>query len=271
MSCAQARCGTQIRLSPGWSRVPASMRRRSSRQAVGGRPDGTPASWSRAVTKSRRASASHSAHVDPPHRPEETENCNAASANYATDSGLAPRAHGPASVARSARRALSRPAPANPYLGRDQRRSRLASAGDELLEDADGASTRAITIDAPEASVWPWLAQMGPSPRGGAYTYDWIENLLGLDMHSADHVLPEFQHPEVGDTIGLGSNRMRLERAEPGHVLALALRRRKLGVDVRAERARRHHPADQPQPLPPPDARRPCRHVAHGAGVALDG
>jgi hypothetical protein len=92
--------------------------------------------------------------------------------------------------------------------------------GDELLEGADGVSTRAITIDAPAASVWPWLAQMGPSPRGGAYTYDWIENLLGLDMHSADRVLPEFQNPQVGDTIGLGSNRMRLERVEPGHVLA---------------------------------------------------
>ena len=92
--------------------------------------------------------------------------------------------------------------------------------GDELLEDADGVSTRAIAIDAPVASVWPWLAQMGPSPRGGAYTYDWIENLLGLDMHSVDRVLPEFQHPEVGDTIGLGANRMRLERVEPRRVLA---------------------------------------------------
>src|SRR6266699_3858512 len=92
--------------------------------------------------------------------------------------------------------------------------------GDELLEDADGVSTRAITIDAPAAAVWPWLAQMGPSPRGGAYTYDWIENLLGLDMHSVDRVLPEYQHPEVGDTIGLGSNRMRLERVEPQRVLA---------------------------------------------------
>jgi hypothetical protein len=61
---------------------------------------------------------------------------------------------------------------------------------------------------------------MGPSPRGGAYTYDWIENLLGLDMHSVDRVLPEFQHPEVGDTIGLGPNRMRLERVEPRRVLA---------------------------------------------------
>jgi hypothetical protein len=61
---------------------------------------------------------------------------------------------------------------------------------------------------------------MGPSPRGGAYTYDWIENLLGLDMHSVDRVLPEFQHPEVGDTIGLGSNQMRIERVEPEQVLA---------------------------------------------------
>jgi hypothetical protein len=92
--------------------------------------------------------------------------------------------------------------------------------GDELLEDADGVSTRAITIDAPAASVWPWLAQMGPSPRGGAYTYDWIENLLGLDMHSVDRVLPEFQDPQVGDTLGLGASRMRLERVEPRHVIA---------------------------------------------------
>jgi hypothetical protein len=92
--------------------------------------------------------------------------------------------------------------------------------GDELLEHADGVATRAIGIDAPPAVVWPWLAQMGPSPRGGAYTYDWIENLLGLGMHSVDHVLPGFQHPQVGDTFALGSNRMRVERVEPEHVLA---------------------------------------------------
>ena len=100
----------------------------------------------------------------------------------------------------------------------DEAASRLP--GDELLEDADGVSTRAITIDAPAASVWPWLVQMGPSPRGGAYTYDWIENLLGLDMHSADRVLAEFQHPEIGATISFGPNQMRLERIEAPHVLA---------------------------------------------------
>jgi hypothetical protein len=92
--------------------------------------------------------------------------------------------------------------------------------GDELLEDADEVSTRAITIDAPAASVWPWLAQMGPSPRGGAYTYDWIENVLGLDMHSVDRVLPEFQDPQVGDMLDLGASRMRFERVEPGRVIA---------------------------------------------------
>ncbi len=93
-------------------------------------------------------------------------------------------------------------------------------AGDDLLEDADGVSTRAIDIEAPATDVWPWLAQMGPAPRGGAYTYDWIENLLGLNMHSVDRVLPEFQHPEVGDSIGLGRNKMRLELVDPSRALA---------------------------------------------------
>src|SRR3982751_6650713 len=92
--------------------------------------------------------------------------------------------------------------------------------GDELAEEADGVATRAITIDAPRSAVWPWIAQMGPSPRGGAYTYDWIENLLGLNMHSADRVLPEYQHPALGDTLGYGKTVMRIERLEPQHVLA---------------------------------------------------
>jgi hypothetical protein len=92
--------------------------------------------------------------------------------------------------------------------------------GDELLEHADGVSTRAIDIDAPPAAVWPWLAQMGPAPRGGAYTYDWIENLLGLHMHSTDDVLAEFQNPQVGETFSLGSNRMKMDRVESERVLA---------------------------------------------------
>jgi hypothetical protein len=93
--------------------------------------------------------------------------------------------------------------------------------GDEFLEDADGLATRAVTIDAPVADVWPWVAQMGPRPRGGAYTYDWIENLLGLDMHSADTLLPEYQHPQVGDGFGFGANRMSFKIVDPERVLAM--------------------------------------------------
>ena len=93
--------------------------------------------------------------------------------------------------------------------------------GDELLESADGIATRAVTIDASPAAVWPWIAQMGPAPRGGAYTYDWIQNLLGLNMHSADRVLAEFQHPEIGDGFGFGANQMSYAIVEPERALAI--------------------------------------------------
>ena len=124
-------------------------------------------------------------------------------------------------------------------LGRDSRRRRMAGfPGDELLEDADGVATRAIDDRRAAGAVWPWLAQMGPSPRGGAYTYDWIENLLGLDMHSVDRVLPEFQHPA-----GRRHDRLRAEpdAARAGRAGArarLALRGRQLGLDVRARAER---------------------------------
>jgi hypothetical protein len=97
-----------------------------------------------------------------------------------------------------------------------------AIAGDELLADADIVTTRAVTVAAPPGCVWPWLVQMG-SGRGGAYTYDWIENLFGLGMHSADVVLPQFQDLKVGDEIpvGQGGRVMRVAVLEPERVLAV--------------------------------------------------
>ena len=59
-------------------------------------------------------------------------------------------------------------------------------------------------IKAPPGAIWPWLVQLGPG-RGGAYTYDWIENLFGLGMHSADRILPEYQDLKVGDAQQLGT------------------------------------------------------------------
>jgi hypothetical protein len=94
--------------------------------------------------------------------------------------------------------------------------------GDELLPGAGLVTTRAVTVAAPPAAIWPWLAQMG-SGRGGAYTYDWIENLLGLNMHSADKILPEYQDIKVGDEIPLGPGRpvMRVEVLDPPRNLAI--------------------------------------------------
>ena len=95
--------------------------------------------------------------------------------------------------------------------------------GDALLTEPDVETTRAITIEAEPSAVWPWIVQMGSS-RGGAYTYDWIENLLGLDMHSADEILPEFQDLAVGDVEPLGSHGPSLRVEILDHDRALVLR-----------------------------------------------
>jgi hypothetical protein len=94
--------------------------------------------------------------------------------------------------------------------------------GDALLPGIKLVTTRAVTVDAPPEAIWPWLVQMGPG-RGGAYTYDWIENLFGLDMHSADRVLLEFQDLQVGDAMRLGTKGpcMRVEILEPSRAMVL--------------------------------------------------
>jgi len=96
--------------------------------------------------------------------------------------------------------------------------------GDELLPGADLVTTRAVTIDALPEAIWPWLAQMG-SGRGGAYTYDWIQNLLGLNMHSADTILPQYQDIKVGDELPMGPSRpvMTVEVADPPRTLAIRI------------------------------------------------
>jgi hypothetical protein len=98
---------------------------------------------------------------------------------------------------------------------------RSSIPGDELLPDAEMVATRAITIDAPPAAIWPWLVQMGVG-RGGAYTYDWIERLFGLDIHNVDHIVPELQHLAVGDVIPMRPNDpgMRVEALEPERAMS---------------------------------------------------
>jgi hypothetical protein len=97
-----------------------------------------------------------------------------------------------------------------------------AMPGDEFLPDPDILATRAVTISAPPSKIWPWLMQMG-SGKGGMYTYDWIENILGLRMHSADEILPQFQDRKVGDVEQLGTNgpRLRVEILDAERAMVL--------------------------------------------------
>jgi hypothetical protein len=74
--------------------------------------------------------------------------------------------------------------------------------GDELMPHASITATRAISIAAPADDVWPWIAQLGQG-RGGFYTYDFLENLVGCDMHNADRIVPEWQSIAVGDEVRL--------------------------------------------------------------------
>jgi hypothetical protein len=78
-----------------------------------------------------------------------------------------------------------------------------AMPGDEIVPGATLQTTRAISIDARPEHIWPWLVQMGPRPRAGAYTYDWIERLLGIDIQNTDRILAEFQSLEPGQLLAL--------------------------------------------------------------------
>jgi hypothetical protein len=98
---------------------------------------------------------------------------------------------------------------------------RMAFPGDELVPDADLTATRAITVHAGVDSVWPWIAQLGQG-RGGFYSYDFLENLVGLDIHSADRVVPGWQGIEVGDEVRLHpEGGMTAAVVQPGRALVL--------------------------------------------------
>ena len=95
--------------------------------------------------------------------------------------------------------------------------------GDHLVRVPKLGYTRAITIDAPVEQVWPWLVQFGQG-RGGFYSYDGLENLVGCGIHSADEILPEHQELAVGDLIRSGRDTQpcwQVVEVEPPHHLVL--------------------------------------------------
>ncbi len=97
--------------------------------------------------------------------------------------------------------------------------------GDDLVSEPARQSTRAITVRAPAAQVWPWLVQLG-ADRAGFYSYDWLENLFRLGIHSADEVVPAWQQRAVGDLVhadAAGTGGWYVARVVPGEALALQM------------------------------------------------
>jgi len=70
--------------------------------------------------------------------------------------------------------------------------------GDDIVSRANLRSTKGVTIQAPPEAIYPWLLQIGVD-RGGMYSYDWLENLFGLNVHTTDQIVPAYQEVQVGD------------------------------------------------------------------------
>lgn len=120
------------------------------------------------------------------------------------------------------------------WLGEDYRKNWGASEaeqamtlpGDSLVLAPSVVTTRAITVNAPPESVWPWLLQMGQR-RGGFYTHSALENLAGLKIHNAWQIQPEWQNVSVGDEVYLAPGDdavMVVRELLPNHALVLQLR-----------------------------------------------
>ncbi len=95
--------------------------------------------------------------------------------------------------------------------GATEAEQRMPLAGDEIVADVMTHHTRALTVNAPAAAIWPWLVQIGDR-RAGFYSYDWIERyLFPGTVHyiegnrSATRIHPELQKIALGDRINTGS------------------------------------------------------------------
>lgn len=108
--------------------------------------------------------------------------------------------------------------------GATEQELREGLPGDGQVPSPRIETTRAITITAPAERIWPWLVQMGQG-RGGLYSYEMLENLIGSDIHNADRILAEYQHLEVGDKVRIGPEGypfFTVVGVEPNRALVLA-------------------------------------------------
>lgn len=93
--------------------------------------------------------------------------------------------------------------------------------GDEFVPHPRSELTMAITIQAPPEKIWPWFLQLG-CQRGGWYSYDLLDN---GGVPSANRILPEYQHLNVGDQVKAtpdGSFGFPVAALQPNRALSLA-------------------------------------------------
>ena len=72
--------------------------------------------------------------------------------------------------------------------------------GDDLIAGPVTTTTYAVTVEAAADVVWGWLVQIGQD-RGGMYSYEWLENVFGLEIDNTDQIRAEWQHLAVGDAV----------------------------------------------------------------------
>jgi hypothetical protein len=76
--------------------------------------------------------------------------------------------------------------------GLDVATAARALPGDELIPALRWQWTHGIEISAPAEEAWPWVAQVG-ADRGGFYSYEFLENLVGCRVRNADAIHPEWE------------------------------------------------------------------------------
>jgi hypothetical protein len=100
--------------------------------------------------------------------------------------------------------------------------------GTELIANPATPAIHAITIQAPPERIWPWIRQIGRE-RAGFYSYTWLENLFGGDIHNVYVLMPEAAEREIGESVWMaprhkfeGKGRMVVVRLIPGETMVLA-------------------------------------------------
>lgn len=105
-----------------------------------------------------------------------------------------------------------------------------ALPGDEIVPAPQLNGTHAITIAAPAATVFAWLAQTGQD-RGGFHSYELLEDLVGCEMTNLPWLDPGLQRWQLGDKLWMypprkagGMGHAVLMAMEPGRALAFGTR-----------------------------------------------